>query len=61
VQRVFVPLLLTLLCTAATACAQSPVPNGWEPSFKAGMIDGATGRPIRGTEIVHLVAHKGRL
>jgi len=25
------------------------------------MIDGATGRPIRGTEIVHLVAHKGRL
>jgi len=25
------------------------------------MIDEATGEPIRGTEIVHLVAHKGRL
>jgi len=35
--------------------------TGWEPSFKAGMIDESTGRPIRGTEIIHLAAHKGRL
>ena len=25
------------------------------------MIDKSTGKPIRGTEIVHLAAHKGRL
>lgn len=35
--------------------------GGWEQSFKASMIDESTGKPIRGTEIVHLVAHKGRL
>lgn len=60
-KRVFILLLLKLICTAATAFAQSQTANGWEQSFKAGMIDKSTGKPIRGTEIVHLVAHKGRL
>lgn len=58
---VFILLLLKLICTAATAFAQYQTANGWEQSFKAGMIDESTGKPIRGTEIVHLVAHKGRL
>ncbi len=60
-QKVFILLLLTLICISATTCAQSQTPNGWEQSFKAGMINESTGKPIRGTEIVHLVAHKGRL
>ncbi len=54
-------LLLTLICIAATALAQSQAAGGWQQSFKAGMIDESTGKPIRGTEIVHLAAHKGRL
>lgn len=54
-------LLLQLICAAPTAIAQSASGNGWEQSFKAGMIDESTGKPIRGTEIVHLAAHKGRL
>ena len=60
-KSVFILLLLKLICTDATAFAQSKTANGWEQSFKAGMIDESTGKPIRGTEIVHLVAHKGRL
>ncbi len=60
-KRVFVVLLLELICTAATVFAQSKTANGWEQSFKAGTIDKSTGKPIRGTEIVHLAAHKGRL
>ena len=44
-----------------TALAQSQAANGWEQSLKAGMIDESAGKPIRGTEIVHLAAHKGRL
>jgi len=59
-RRIFI-LPLRFICTAATAFAQSQTVNGWEQSFKAGMIDESTGKPIRGTEIVHLVAHKGRL
>ena len=54
-------LLLQLICAAWAASAQSASGDGWEQSFKAGMIDKSTGKPIRGTEIVHLVAHKGRL
>ena len=54
-------LPLGIICTAATTLAQSQTANGWEQSLKAGMIDRSTGRPIRGTEIVHLAAHKGRL
>ncbi|MHC4654347.1 MAG: hypothetical protein ACYS91_04920 [Planctomycetota bacterium] len=61
IKKVAIILLLKLICTAAAAFAQSQNPNGWEQSFKAGMIDESTGKPIRGTEIVHLVAHKGRL
>ena len=60
-RRALCLLLLGIVCTAATALAQSQTANGWEQSFKAGMIDRSTGKPIRGTEIVHLVAHKGRL
>ena len=60
-RRAVILLLLNLICTAVTASAQSQTANGWEQSFKAGMIDKSTGKPIRGTEIVHLAAHKGRL
>ena len=60
-KRALVLLLLGIICTAAAALAQSRTPDGWEPSFQAGMVDKSTGKPIRGTEIVHLVAHKGRL
>jgi len=60
-KRVFILLLLHIICTAAATIAQSQTANGWEQSFKAGMIDRSTGKPIRGTEIVHLVSHKGRL
>jgi hypothetical protein len=41
--------------------ARSDTGNGWEHSFQAGTIDESNGEPIRGTEIIHLVAHKGRL
>jgi hypothetical protein len=60
-KRIFILLLIKLICVGATAFAQSQTANGWEQSFKAGMIDESTGKPIRGTEIVHLVTHKGRL
>ena len=60
-KRVFVILLLALIPAAGTACAQSKTDGGWEQSFKAGTIDKSTGKPIRGTEIEHLTAHKGRL
>ncbi|HUU89917.1 MAG TPA: hypothetical protein VM238_01770 [Phycisphaerae bacterium] len=60
-KRVLPILPLTLICVAATALAQSQAAGGWQQSFKAGMIDASTGKPIRGTEIVHLAAHKGRL
>ncbi|MHC4098924.1 MAG: hypothetical protein ACYSUY_18645, partial [Planctomycetota bacterium] len=60
-KRVFILVLLKLIFTTATAFAQSQIADGWEQSFKAGMIDVSSGKPIRGTEIVHLAAHKGRL
>ncbi len=43
------------------AVAQSESDGLWEQSFKAGMVHESAGETIRGTEIVHLVAHKGRL
>ncbi|MHC4640926.1 MAG: hypothetical protein ACYS32_04720, partial [Planctomycetota bacterium] len=61
IKKVSIILLLKLICTAAAALAQSQTPKGWVQSFKAGMVDQSTGKPIRGTEIVHLAAHKGRL
>ena len=60
-KGVAILLLLKLICIAATAAAQSQAANGWERAFRSGMIDESTGKPIRGTEIVHLAAHKGRL
>ena len=60
-KRVFVIGLLSLICGVGMACAQSKTANGWEQSFKAGTIDKSTGKAIRGTEIIHLTAHKGRL
>jgi hypothetical protein len=59
-------LLVVQLCARDGLAGQPPkaqaeAAGGWEQSFKAGTIDEATGEPIRGTEIVHLVAHKGRL
>jgi hypothetical protein len=56
-----IALLLQLACVAATSLAQIESGSGWQQSFKAGVIDASTGEPIGGTEIVHLVAHKGRL
>ena len=53
--------VLPLLCIAQTVFGEPPVGNDWQQTFKAGMIERSTGQPIRGTEIVHLVAHKGRL
>ncbi len=53
-NRVVVFLLLVVICTDSTASALSQTANGWEQSFKAG-------KGIRGTEIVHLETHKGRL
>ncbi len=44
-----------------TAVAQSESDGLWEQSFKAGLVDQSTGKSIRGTEIVHLAAHKGCL
>lgn len=41
--------------------AQPANGRGWEQAFKAGMIDDVAGKPIGGTEVVHLAAHKGRL
>ena len=61
-KRYFViALLLQLTCAAATSLAQIESGSGWQQSFKAGVIDASTGEPIGGTEIIHLVAHKGRL
>ncbi len=54
-------LLFQFICITVVAFAQPLIGDDWEQAFKAGMLDRATGQPIRGTEIVHLVAHKGRL
>jgi len=59
-------LLLIMLASSSdwagrTALAQSDSVGGGEQSFKAGTVKDPSGRPIGGTEIVHLVSHKGRL
>ena len=51
--------LLVLITTVVLA--ELAAGNEWEQVLRAGMIDRATGCPIRGTEIVHLVTHRGRL
>jgi len=43
------------------APSTQPAGGGWEQSFRAGAVNESAGEPIRGTEIVHLAAHKGRL
>ena len=58
-------LLLVQLCSGGKATDQvlvveSGSDGGWQRSFTAGE-NRASGRPIGGTEIVHLVSHKGRL
>jgi hypothetical protein len=60
-----VALLLVPACFGAGASGQVRVPEsrsdkGWQRSFTAGEVDDS-GRPIGGTEIVHLASHKGRL
>ena len=60
-KRVFVLLLLGLGCTPVTPVGLSQTVSEWKRSFKPGTIDKSTGKPIGGTEIVHLAAHKGRL
>ncbi|MHC4745490.1 MAG: hypothetical protein ACYS8Z_26550, partial [Planctomycetota bacterium] len=60
-KRVFMVALLVVACMVATAPGRSEITGGWEQSFKAGVIDKSTGSAIRGTEIVHLATHKGRL
>lgn len=54
-------LLLELICIILMVFVEPLIGNDWEQVFKAGALDHSTGQPIRGTEIVHLVAHKGRL
>ena len=54
-----IPAILILIITVVLV--EFAAGNEWEQAFSAGMIDRSTGKPIRGTEIVHLVAHKGRL
>jgi hypothetical protein len=58
-------LLLVPACFGAGASGQVRVPEsrsdeGWQRSFTAGEVHDS-GRPIGGTEIVHLASHKGRL
>ena len=53
--------LSSLIFITTVVLAELAAGNEWEQVFRAGMIDRATGRPIRGTEIVHLVTHRGRL
>jgi len=55
-------LLCTPLVHAGTADrTPSEHGRGWAPSFLAGSADPSAPKSIRGTEIVHLVAHRGRL
>ena len=54
-------VLAPLILITTVVLAELAAGNEWEQVFKAGMIDCVTGRPIRGTEIVHLVTHQGRL
>ena len=58
-------LLLVHFCSGSESVDRVPdVPSGsvggWKCSFQAGKVD-ATGRLAGGTEIIHLVSHKGRL
>lgn len=60
-KSVVILLLLQFTCALPIGVAQSQTGNDWERSFQAGLVDESTGKPFGGTEIVHLVAHKGRL
>ena len=53
--------LSSLIVITTVVLAELAAGNEWEQVFRAGMIDRATGRSIRGTEIVHLITHRGRL
>ena len=58
-------LLLVQFCSSGESAdrvpdAQSDSVGGWKRCFKAGSAD-ASGRLVGGTEIIHLVTHKGRL
>ena len=53
------------LTASAAPCASGPMPGeklaaGWERSYSAGCVDQA-GKLAAGSEIIHLVPHKGRL
>ena len=52
-------LAMVLLVVSAPTRAQRA--GGWQQSFRAAANSDPAGRAIGGTEIVHLVAHKGRL
>ncbi len=54
-------ILSPLILITTVVLAELAAGNEWEQAFLAGTFDCATGRPIRGTEIVHLVTHQGRL
>lgn len=58
-------LLLVQFCSSGESAGrvpdgQSDSARGWKRSFKAGSAD-ASGRGVGGTEIIHLISHKGRL
>lgn len=54
-------VVLAVFTSFGATLAVAQAEEGWEQSFQAGMLDPETGRAIRGTEVVHLAAHKGRL
>ena len=54
-------ILSPLILITTVVLAELAAGNEWEQAFLAGTFDCATGHPIRGTEIVHLVTHQGRL
>lgn len=62
-RREMIGLALGMALGVSVSGADMPAPAqaGWEQVFRAGTVDQATGKAIGGTEIVHLVAHQGRL
>ncbi|MBT3199213.1 MAG: hypothetical protein HN350_04795 [Phycisphaerales bacterium] len=59
--RVLCAIFFILLSVAATtACVRADKPVGWTQSYKAGYTD-AGGKYAGGSEVMHLVPHKGKL
>ncbi len=52
--------MLSVTVMSGIACAAAPTRTGWVQSYKAGYID-RNGKYCGGSEIMHIVAHKGKL